>query len=140
MHHCCQVRFYNLRYTNTVFNYHKAVLQRIIPHDIRIDYVPGPGIRDKMILFQGLYDIDACFNFLTETAVFIGGDVRNARNWLNCPEYSLRFWFLSHQLVDENIDDRLPKTELYSVLQSMKVENLQSTRISESFETEDMVL
>lgn len=93
-----------------------AALQRIIPHDVRIDYVPGPAIRDRMILFQDLYNMDECFNFLTETGLFIGGDVRNARNWLNSPEYSRKFWFLSHQLVDENIDDRLPRFELSNIL------------------------
>lgn len=82
-----------------------AALQRVIPHDIRIDYVPGASIRDRMIIFQDYYDMDECFQFLTQHTVFMGGDIRDTRNWVIDPRYSLKFWFLSHQLVDQSYDD-----------------------------------
>lgn len=74
--------------------------------------MPGAAIRDRMILFQDFYNMDDCFNFLTQTTVFMGGDVRNTRNWVLGPEYSLKFWFLSHQLVDQSYDDCLLKSEI----------------------------
>lgn len=77
----------------------------MIPHDIRIDYVPGASIRDRMILFQDYYNVDDCFQFLTRKSVFMGGDVRDTRNWVVDPKYSLQFWFISHSLVDQNYDD-----------------------------------
>lgn len=82
-----------------------AALQRVIPHDIRIDYVPGASIRDRMIIFQDYYNMDDCFQFLSQNTVFMGGDVRDTRNWVIDPEYSLKFWFLSHQLVDQSYDE-----------------------------------
>lgn len=82
-----------------------AALQRVIPHDIRIDFVPGASIRDRMILFQDYYNIDDCFQFLTRKSVFMGGDIRDTRNWVVDPKYSLQFWFISHLLVDQNYDD-----------------------------------
>lgn len=54
-----------------------------------------------MILFRDYFDIDECFNFLTGNTIFMGGDIRDSRNWVLSPEYSLKFWFLSHQLVDQ---------------------------------------
>ncbi|KAG2196249.1 hypothetical protein INT46_005135 [Mucor plumbeus] len=82
-----------------------TALQRVIPHDIRIDYVPGASIRDRMIIFQDYYNMDDCFQFLSQNTVFMGGDVRDTRNWVIDPEYSLKFWFLSHQLVDQSYDE-----------------------------------
>ncbi|KAL9551809.1 hypothetical protein MBANPS3_004080 [Mucor bainieri] len=84
-----------------------TALQRVIPHDIRIDYVPGASIRDRMIIFQDYYNMDDCFQFLTQNTVFMGGDVRDTRNWVIDPEYSLKFWFLSHQLVDQSYNECL---------------------------------
>lgn len=54
-----------------------------------------------MILFRDHYDIDECFNFLTGTTIFVGGDIRDSRNWVLNPDYSMKFWFLSHQLLDQ---------------------------------------
>ncbi|KAI8370881.1 hypothetical protein EDC96DRAFT_429868, partial [Choanephora cucurbitarum] len=78
-----------------------TAIQRVVPHDIRIDYVPGASLRDKMIIFRDYYDIDECFQFFTQQAVFLGGDVRNPKNWVVAPEYSAKFWFLSHMVVDQ---------------------------------------
>ncbi|CEP18819.1 hypothetical protein [Parasitella parasitica] len=87
-----------------------TALQRVIPHDIRIDYVPGASIRDRMIIFQDYYNMDDCFQFLTQNTVFMGGDIRDTRNWVIDPEYSLKFWFLSHQLVDQSYDECIDVT------------------------------
>ncbi|KAI8386876.1 hypothetical protein BD560DRAFT_443475 [Blakeslea trispora] len=84
-----------------------TAIQRVVPHDIRIDYVPGASMRDKMIIFQGYYDIDECFEYLTQHTVFLGGDVRSPRNWAAAPEYSTKFWFLSHMVVDQADNDFL---------------------------------
>lgn len=86
-----------------------AALQRVIPHDIRIDYIPSAAIRDRMIIFQDYYSIDDCFQFLTENTVFMGGDVRDTRNWVIDPEYSLKYWFICHQLVEHTYDDCIDK-------------------------------
>ncbi|KAI7898936.1 uncharacterized protein BX663DRAFT_523298 [Cokeromyces recurvatus] len=88
-----------------------TALQRVVPHDIRIDYIPGPSIRDKMIIFQDYYDINECFQYLTRQSCFIGGDIRDSRNWVIDPEYSIKFWFLSHQLVEDGFDECLKKKE-----------------------------
>ncbi|CAO3697239.1 unnamed protein product [Rhizopus stolonifer] len=80
-----------------------TALQKIIPHDIRIDYIPGHSIRDRMILFQDYYDMDECFNHLTQNVVFTGGDIRIVKNWsvIN-PEFSSKFWFISHEFIDQS--------------------------------------
>ncbi|RCI00184.1 hypothetical protein CU098_010155 [Rhizopus stolonifer] len=80
-----------------------AALQKIVPHDIRIDYVPGHSIRDRMILFQDYYDMDECFNHLTQNVVFTGGDIRIVKNWsITNPEFSSKFWFISHEFIDQS--------------------------------------
>jgi hypothetical protein len=82
-----------------------AALQRVIPHDHRIDYIPSAAIRDRMIIFQDYYNIDDCFEFLTLNTVFKGGDVRDSRNWVVDPKYSMKYWFICHQLVEQTYDD-----------------------------------
>ena len=74
----------------------------MIPHDVRIDYCPSPSLRDRMILFQEYYDVDEVFELLTTKTRFIGGDTRDARNWVPDPKFSERYWFLSHQLLDHH--------------------------------------
>ncbi|KAF1801736.1 hypothetical protein FB192DRAFT_1282597 [Mucor lusitanicus] len=118
-----------------------TALQRVIPHDIRIDYVPGASIRDRMIIFQDYYNMDDCFQFLTQNTVFMGGDVRDTRNWVIDPEYSLKFWFLSHQLVDQSYNECLDITTsdiLHEELckdddsSSSEAEDMEATTISTS--------
>lgn len=101
----------------TYFNILKiAALQRVIPHDIRIDYIPGASIRDRMIIFQDYYNIDECFQALIQGTVFMGGDVRDTRNWTIDAKYSLKFWFISHQLVDQTYDDCFDKEDADNVV------------------------
>ncbi|KAI7861076.1 hypothetical protein BDC45DRAFT_493477 [Circinella umbellata] len=77
-----------------------TALQQLIPHDVRIDYIPSPSLRDRMILFQDYYDPEEVFELLSTKTKFIGGDTRDSRNWVPDPKFSERYWFLSHQLVD----------------------------------------
>ncbi|KAI9323167.1 hypothetical protein BX666DRAFT_1843110, partial [Dichotomocladium elegans] len=77
-----------------------TALQRLISHDVRIDYIPLGSMRDRMILFQGLYDADDCFELLSTKTMFIGGEERDSRNWIIHPSFSEKYWFLSHHLVD----------------------------------------
>lgn len=87
----------------------------MIPHDIRIDFIPSASIRDRMIIFQDYFNIDDCFQFLTQKSVFIGGDVRDTRNWVVDPKYSLQFWFLSHLLVDQTYDDCFDREGVHNI-------------------------
>jgi hypothetical protein len=60
-----------------------------------------------MILYQDYYNIDECFQLLTQNTVFMGGDVRDIKNWIVAPQYSLKFWFISHHLDERQYDDSL---------------------------------
>ncbi|KAG2225390.1 hypothetical protein INT45_010026 [Circinella minor] len=72
-----------------------TVLQLTIPHDPRIDLVPTPHMRDRMILFRDLFDLDDCFRCLIGNSVFHGGDPALAANWQLPPEFFDKFWFLT---------------------------------------------
>ncbi|KAI8090133.1 uncharacterized protein B0P05DRAFT_594484 [Gilbertella persicaria] len=69
-------------------------LQRRIPHDPRIDLIPGPTMRDYMIIFQDFYDANELFNFLIESAMFIGGELGNPDCWFVPPSFISKYWFL----------------------------------------------
>ncbi|KAK4516913.1 Protein-L-isoaspartate O-methyltransferase [Mucor velutinosus] len=69
-------------------------LQRKIPHDPRIDLIPGPTMRDFMIIFQDYYDANELFNFLLESAMFIGGELGNPDCWFVPPNFIRKYWFL----------------------------------------------
>ena len=68
-----------------------------------------------MIIFQDYYNIDECFQALIQNTVFMGGDVRDTRNWTIDAKYSLKFWFISHQLVDQTYDDCFDKEKVDKV-------------------------
>ncbi|KAG2180042.1 hypothetical protein INT43_003829 [Umbelopsis isabellina] len=69
-------------------------LQAAVVHDRRIDYIPGPGMRDRMILFRDHYDADDCFNMLATKSIFLGGDVTNPSNWALPEKFYEKYWFL----------------------------------------------
>ncbi|CDH50974.1 hypothetical protein RO3G_16615 [Lichtheimia corymbifera JMRC:FSU:9682] len=69
-------------------------LQRNVPHDIRIDVIPGAMMRDQMILFQDYYDGNELFNFLFNTAMFMGGSPGNQDHWFVPPSFLRKYWFL----------------------------------------------
>lgn len=66
-----------------------------IPHDPRIDLIPTPHMRDRMILFRDQFDLDDCFRCLLGHSVFHGGDPAIAANWQLPPEFFEKYWFLT---------------------------------------------
>ena len=52
-------------------------------------------MRDRMILFRDLFDLDDCFRCLIGNSVFHGGDPALAANWQLPPEFFDKFWFLT---------------------------------------------
>jgi hypothetical protein len=71
-----------------------AELQRNIRHDTRIDAIPGAALRDHMILFQDFYDANELFEYLSESSVFLGGELGNPDSWFVPPSFFRRYWFL----------------------------------------------
>ncbi|KAI8874965.1 hypothetical protein K501DRAFT_234325 [Backusella circina FSU 941] len=69
-------------------------LQRKIPHDPRIDVIPGPVMRDYMIIFQDYYDANEIFNFLLDQAMFMGGELGNPDCWFIPPAFISKWWFI----------------------------------------------
>lgn len=74
-----------------------------------------------MILYQGLYNADECFELLVSKTKFVGGNVHDQNNWVAPPAFSEKYWFLSHHLHDlpcdwdllelyETIYDSIPST------------------------------
>lgn len=80
--------------TDTEVNMMSAELQRNVPHDVRIDVIPGATMRDQMILFQDFYDADELFNSLIRTATFLGGSPGNPDHWFVPPSFLRKYWFL----------------------------------------------
>lgn len=72
-----------------------TLLQLTIPHDPRIDLVPTPHMRDRMILFRDQFDLDDCFRCLLSGSVFHGGDPAVAANWQLPEEFFGKYWFLT---------------------------------------------
>ncbi|KAG1443604.1 hypothetical protein G6F56_010613 [Rhizopus delemar] len=72
-----------------------TLLQLAIPHDPRIDLVPTSHMRDRMILFRDLFDLDDCFRCLLDGSVFHGGDPAIAGNWQIPAEFFEKYWFLT---------------------------------------------
>ncbi|KAI9322237.1 hypothetical protein BX666DRAFT_1873953 [Dichotomocladium elegans] len=69
-------------------------LQRNVPHDIRIDIIPGAVMRDQMILFQDYYDANELFSFLFNSSMFLGGSPGNQDHWFVPPSFLRKYWFL----------------------------------------------
>lgn len=65
-----------------------------MPHDPRIDLIPGPTMRDYMIIFQDFYDPNELFNLLLESAMFIGGELGNPDCWYVPPIFIRKYWFI----------------------------------------------
>ncbi|CEI97817.1 hypothetical protein RMCBS344292_11942 [Rhizopus microsporus] len=96
-----QLKIASIMGPNTQLALAPTTLQKLIPHDLRIDYIPGPSLRDRMILFQDYFDVDECFQYLTQSTVFTGGDVRVPRNWRTGSDYTSKFWFCAHEFIDD---------------------------------------
>ncbi|KAF7730598.1 hypothetical protein EC973_001980 [Apophysomyces ossiformis] len=72
-----------------------TILQLAIPHDPRIDLIPTPHMRDRMIIFRDLMDYDRCFAMLLNGAVYHGGDPTMSDSWELPPEFFSEFWYLA---------------------------------------------
>lgn len=51
-------------------------------------------MRDYMIIFQDYYNANELFNFLLESAMFIGGELGNPDCWFVPPSFISKYWFL----------------------------------------------
>ncbi|KAI9273096.1 hypothetical protein BDA99DRAFT_500029 [Phascolomyces articulosus] len=72
-----------------------TLLQLSISHDPRIDLIPTPHMRDRMIIFRDQMDYDRCFTMLLNGAVYHGGDPTMSESWELPPEFFSEFWFLT---------------------------------------------
>ncbi|KAM3582925.1 hypothetical protein VKS41_004681 [Umbelopsis sp. WA50703] len=80
-----------------------TILQLAVTHDPRIDLVPTAYMRDRMILFQDLYDIDELVETLVQGAAFMGGDPTNKMCWLVPRELVTKYWYLASASHDLNV-------------------------------------
>lgn len=72
-----------------------TILQLAIPHDSRIDLVPTPHMRDRMIIFRDQMDYDRCFAMLLNEAVYHGGDPTMSESWELPADFFSEFWYLT---------------------------------------------
>jgi hypothetical protein len=91
-----------LRLQSTISNIGKSavrlqptILQLAIPHDPRIDLIPTPHMRDRMIIFRDQMDYDRCFAMLINGALYHGGDPTMSASWELPPEFFTEFWYLA---------------------------------------------
>jgi hypothetical protein len=72
-----------------------TILQLAIPHDSRIDLIPTPHMRDRMIIFRDQIDYDRCFAMILNGAVYHGGDPTMSASWELSAEFFTEFWYLA---------------------------------------------
>ncbi|KAI7855652.1 hypothetical protein BDC45DRAFT_568087 [Circinella umbellata] len=84
-----------VRMSSLPFAIQPTLLQLTIPHDPRIDLIPTPHMRDRMILFRDQFSLDDCFRCLLSGSVFHGGDPAIAGNWELPAEFFEKYWFLT---------------------------------------------
>ncbi|KAI8342696.1 hypothetical protein BC941DRAFT_413600 [Chlamydoabsidia padenii] len=72
-----------------------TLLQLAIAHDPRIDLIPAPQMRDRMIIFRDLLNYDDVFTLLLNGAVYHGGDPTLSQSWELPPSFHSEYWFLS---------------------------------------------
>lgn len=91
-----------LRVQSTISNIGKSsvrlqptILQLAIPHDPRIDLIPTPHMRDRMIIFRDQMDYDRCFAMILNGAVYHGGDPTMSASWELPAEFFSEFWYLA---------------------------------------------
>lgn len=71
-----------------------TILQQTIPHDPRINIIPLPYMRDRMILFRSLIDFERLFDLMINEAIFSGGDPTLSDSWELPPEIFEEFWYI----------------------------------------------
>ncbi|KAI9017950.1 hypothetical protein CLU79DRAFT_706317 [Phycomyces nitens] len=96
-----QLKIHSLWNDNRKYTLIPTELQRNVPHDARIDYITGSSARDRLIIFQDYYDMDECFEYYSRNAQFIGGSMYDSRNWIVTNGFPERYWFLSHEVVED---------------------------------------
>ncbi|ORZ02819.1 hypothetical protein BCR43DRAFT_482223 [Syncephalastrum racemosum] len=105
-----------------------TLLQLAIPHDPRIDLIPAPHMRDRMIIFRDQMDYDRCFAMLLNGAVYHGGDPSFSESWELPAEFFSEFWFLS-------IDYDVRKTNKWRRLKGLS--EIRSGRLQEEDTAEE---
>ncbi|CDH56887.1 hypothetical protein RO3G_07291 [Lichtheimia corymbifera JMRC:FSU:9682] len=103
---------------STPFTIQPTTLQLTIPHDPRIDLVPTPHMRDRMILFRGLFDLDECFRCILADSTFHGGDPADPSNWQLPCEFFQKFWFLTTDYTLHRITNKWRKIQGLQLLPS----------------------
>ncbi|KAI8337674.1 hypothetical protein BC941DRAFT_502398, partial [Chlamydoabsidia padenii] len=71
-----------------------TILQLAIPHDPRIDLIPTPHMRDRMIIFRDQINYDECFDLLLNGTRYHGGDPTESDNWEMDPSFIQEYWYL----------------------------------------------
>ncbi|KAK4687397.1 hypothetical protein P7C73_g2728, partial [Tremellales sp. Uapishka_1] len=68
-----------------------TALQRTIPHELAIDGIIWPIIRDRMILYRGRYDLVSAFHGVMNDFAVHGDDTLDHRNWEISEKWLLEF-------------------------------------------------
>lgn len=66
----------------------------MIPHDPRIDLIPGAVMRDWLIIFKDFYELEDLFMLLLETALFKGGQIGDPDCWYVPDVFLRKYWFV----------------------------------------------
>lgn len=68
-------------------------------------------MRDRMILFRGLFDLDECFRCIISDSTFHGGDPADPSNWQLPCEFFQKFWFLTTDYTLQRITNKWRKIQ-----------------------------
>jgi len=74
-------------------------VQRTVGHDYVIDGIPIPDLRDKLIRFQGKFDLADCVHLLMTTIIIHGDDVLSHSNWEVSEEWFSKFGRLANKAI-----------------------------------------
>lgn len=74
-------------------------------------------MRDRMILFRDLFDLDDCLRCLIGNSTFHGGDPAAPSNWQLPPEFFDKFWFLTTDFSLQRITNKWRKAQGLDELQ-----------------------
>ncbi|KAI7887397.1 hypothetical protein K492DRAFT_232862 [Lichtheimia hyalospora FSU 10163] len=89
-----------------------TVLQTTVPHDPRIDLIPITAMRDRMILFFELFDLDDCITCILKGIEYNGdGDPSHASSWRLPSQFYEDYWYLAQDYSIDHIRQRWPELE-----------------------------
>ncbi|KAI7886096.1 hypothetical protein K492DRAFT_156312 [Lichtheimia hyalospora FSU 10163] len=120
---------------STPFTIQPTTLQLTIPHDPRIDLVPTAHMRDRMILFRGLFDLDDCFRCIISDSTFHGGDPADPSNWQLPSEFFQKFWFLTTDYTLQRITNKWRKIQGLQLLSFNALSEIHRNSSSSSLST-----